>query len=284
MFANACRMAKNFTRPVATSVRLQDGTLETTLSTFIVVNRDGWAITAGHLLDSFFKYNEDLKKINEVKKINGDNPDSKAKTDPKTIVNHSFWWGWDGVTIKECTVDRKTDIALVKLANFNPNLITSYPVFSDQADISVGMSVCRLGYPFMDPKSDFDKVSGNFRISKVDHDSALFVNDGVVSKICYVSGKDRSLPLYVDVSTPGYRGQDGGPVIDSEGRVCAMQVNTLALPFGYESILKGTENPLKDQFCFIGRGVHANFIRNMLDSRNISYSKDSGDEEYKIVG
>ncbi|MBR6205345.1 MAG: trypsin-like peptidase domain-containing protein [Candidatus Methanomethylophilaceae archaeon] len=290
MFAEACRTAKGFTRPVATSIRYQDGTVTTALNSFIIVNRDGWALTAGHTFDTLVKHENDRKKMEEISRMSAPGqpgaPSSPVKMDPKFILNHSFWWGWDGVLISEVTVDRKIDIALVKLVNFKPEMVSNYPVFASPDSISLGKSVCRLGHPFVDPPTEFDPVHNAFRIPKIDSDAAMFVNDGVVSKIVTIKKAGNSLidAVYMDTSTPGYRGQAGGPIVDVKGRVCGMQINTLALPFGFHSASpEGERNPVEDQYCCVGRGVHVKTIREFLDSKNIRYGFEDSDEEYTIL-
>ena len=69
MFADACQRVSEFIRPVVVSTRLQNGEVRTQCGTFIVVNRDGWVITAGHLYDSFVKYQTDLNKLREIKEL-----------------------------------------------------------------------------------------------------------------------------------------------------------------------------------------------------------------------
>jgi hypothetical protein len=289
MFAEACRIAKGFTRPVATSIRLQDGTVSSTLNSFIIVNRDGWAITAGHTFDSLVKYEKDRNKIEEITRMNVSGqtgaPSNVAKMDPKFILNHSFWWGWDGVLIKEVTVDRKIDLALVKLVNFKPEMVPNYPVFADPGSVSIGTSICRLGHPFFDPPTEFDFSRNAFRIPKIENEAAMFVNDGMVSKIFTVkkAGNSTLDATYMDTSTPGYKGQAGGPIVDVKGRVCGMQINTLALPFGFRSQGNGEKNPVEDQFCCVGRGVHVKTIRQFLDSKNIRYGAEDSSEEYTII-
>ena len=284
MFADACRIAKGFTRPVATSLRFQDGAISTILNSFILVNEDGWAITAGHTFDSLVKFEGDRKKIAEINQMNSESSEP-AKMDPKFILNHSFWWGWDGVMIREVTVDRKIDIALVKLANIRPNMVPNYPVFADPNDVSIGSSVCRLGHPFVDPPTEFDVSRSAFRIPKIDSDMSIFANDGIVSKIVTVkkAGNSPFDAMYIDISTPGYRGQAGGPIVNAEGKVCGMQINTIAMPFGFH-FMDSEKNPIEDQFCCIGRAVHVKTIRQFLDSKNISYRSDDSGEEYRIIG
>ncbi|MBR4226545.1 MAG: trypsin-like peptidase domain-containing protein [Candidatus Methanomethylophilaceae archaeon] len=290
MFAEACRIAKGFTRPVATSIRYQDGTVSSALNSFIIVNRDGWAITAGHTFDSVVKHENDRKKMEEINRMNVSGqagaPANAVKMDPKFILNHSFWWGWDGVLISEVTVDRKIDIALVKLVNFKPEMVPNYPVFANPESVSIGTSVCRLGHPFVDPPTEFDMARNAFRIPKMDSDAAMFVNDGIVSKMITVKKAGNSYldAVYMDTSTPGYRGQAGGPLVDTKGRVCGMQINTLALPFGFHATMAdGSKNPIEDQFCCVGRAVHVKTIREFLDSKNIRYGSEDPDEEYTIL-
>ena len=66
MFADACDKVSEFSRPVVISTRHQDGTIKTECGTFIVLNRDGWIITAGHMYDSYVKYQGDRKKAEEL--------------------------------------------------------------------------------------------------------------------------------------------------------------------------------------------------------------------------
>ena len=105
MFAEACQKAMKYTRPVAVSTRMHDGTCRTDVGTMIVINSDGWAITAGHLFDSFVKFREDTKKIEEIDKLNTTRvqhpnaPSTQIRVDKDFITNHSFWWGWDGVRL-----------------------------------------------------------------------------------------------------------------------------------------------------------------------------------------
>jgi len=51
MFQKAYSIAAEFTRPVIFS-RLQfDGTCSSSLSAFVVINSDGWIVTASHIIE-----------------------------------------------------------------------------------------------------------------------------------------------------------------------------------------------------------------------------------------
>ena len=150
MFADACQRVSEFIRPVVVSTRLQNGEVRTQCGTFIVVNRDGWVITAGHLYDSFVKYQTDLNKLREIKELNESRssrpgaPAMEMKPDPTFITNHSFWWGWDGVKLNNVFVNRQIDIAVGKLEPFDPSWIREYPVFKDPDFLSHGGCVSSI--------------------------------------------------------------------------------------------------------------------------------------------
>ena len=52
MFAAAYEIASRFTVPVVVSSRLHDGTIECGIGAAIVVNRQGWVVTAAHMLQA----------------------------------------------------------------------------------------------------------------------------------------------------------------------------------------------------------------------------------------
>ena len=51
MFSKAVPLAAGFTRPVVISSRTTEGVCAASIGTYVVVNREGWILTAGHLLD-----------------------------------------------------------------------------------------------------------------------------------------------------------------------------------------------------------------------------------------
>ena len=51
MFSKAVPIATGFTRPVVISSRTTQGVCDGTIGAYVVINREGWILTAGHLLD-----------------------------------------------------------------------------------------------------------------------------------------------------------------------------------------------------------------------------------------
>ena len=292
MFADACQKVAEFTRPVVVSTRLQDGTVKTECGTFIVINRDGGAIPAGHRLDSLVKFQTDQNKLKEIASLNESRrslpgaPGMEVKPDPTYITNHSFWWGWDGVRMNKIFVNRQIDIAVGKLEPFDPSWVREYPVMKDPDHLRPGTSICRMGYSFLGIKSNFDEKTRNFTIPKIDARSVVFPNEGMHTRTINNGrtndGKfDR---LYVETSTPGLKGQSGGPIFDREGRIYAMQVFTAHLPLGFHPTAQYDGNAVvENQFLNVGNGVHVRTIRQVLDDRGVPYDAEGDETGFRII-
>jgi hypothetical protein len=142
VFSKAYSLVKSFTRPVMVTARLADGTVESGCATFVVVNPEGWIVTAAHVLNALQASAQHLQE-----RAAYDAAVSAAKTDPtlgvkqrnrkleqikpnpKWITNQSYWWSQDGVGAKEFYVNNHADIAVTKLDGLDVSGITSFPVF-----------------------------------------------------------------------------------------------------------------------------------------------------------
>jgi hypothetical protein len=284
MFGDACEKAMKFTRPVITSTRQYDGTVNCSCGTFIVLNEEGWILTAGHLFDSFMAFQTTNKKIREIEAQNSKGS-SKIRIDPKWLTNHSFWWGWDSARLSEMFVDRKIDIAVGRLEGFDKKWIKEYPVFKDPEKMRPGTSLCRLGFPFSHITATFESEKNNFRLADGTLPLPMFPLEGMHTRnIIRGKGADGMTDAwYVEISTPGLRGQSGGPIFDTEANICGIQVMTNHIPLDFrpEANVDG-KKVVENQFLNLGVGVHAKTIVSILRKRNIAF-KMEGDTEYKII-
>ena len=299
MFAKACERVYKFTRPLIISTRTVDGTVSSSCGTFIIINPEGWILTAGHLFDSFVKYQQDMKKIKEVEEINARKasmavpgamtlPDT-IQLDPKWITNHSFWWGGDGLRITSVYVNREIDIALAKLDGFRPDMVQEYPIFRDPDTMRPGTSICRTGFPFANIATDFDEGSNSFRIRNGVLPLPFFPNDGIHTRNVLKQNKSKEGNydmLYVETSTPGLKGQSGGPIFDTNGHIYAMQVQTNHIPLGFHPISEyDGKSIVENQFLNVGIGVHGKLLQQIMRDHHISFKVegDSSEEEQYII-
>src|SRR5438445_12796224 len=80
MFANATALAAEYTHPVVISNRRRDGKVNTNCGSFILVNGDGWILTAAHIFqphhvaqehrDAITNYEKQRKAIEENQELN----------------------------------------------------------------------------------------------------------------------------------------------------------------------------------------------------------------------
>ncbi|MCL1978636.1 MAG: serine protease [Methanomassiliicoccaceae archaeon] len=292
MFADACEKAAKFTRPLIISTRQTDGKVNATCGAFVVINSDGWIMTAGHMFDSFVKFQGDQKKIKEVNELNSSrqqvpgSPSNIIRADPEWLTNHSFWWAWDGVRLVEAFVDRQIDLCIGRLEPFDPKWITEYPVFRNPDSLRSGTSVCRLGFPFAQVESEFDENTKSFRIKKGVLPLPLFPNDGIHTRnVLKGRSKEGNYEMmYVETSSPGLRGQSGGPIYDKAGMIYAMQVQTAHMPLGFQPTAEYEgKRVIENQFINVGLGIHAKTLETIFKDRNIRFQLEGDSCGYRIL-
>lgn len=289
MFADACEKAAMFTRPVIVSTRTVDGTVHATCGAFVVINDEGWIMTAGHIFDSYVKFQADQNKIAEIDTINSQPkspgaPKAPLSKDPDWITNHSFWWAWDGVRLVDAYVNRQLDIAVGRLQPFTPEMVRMYPKFRNPDTMRPGTSLCRLGFPFANVESDFDTTISAFRIKRGVLPLPLFPNDGIHTRnIMNGESKDGYELLYVETSAPGLKGQSGGPIFDKDCNIYAMQAQTAHFPLGFQPTAENNgQRVVENQFINVGLGVHSKVIMKILRDKNVKYKMQGEESGYRI--
>ena len=270
MFAKACTIARNWTRPLIVSARLASGTVDTQVGTYVLINKDGWAFTAGHLFDSFVKFQADQKKIKEAKEMNDANPGS-VEPDLKWVVNHSFWFGKDDVRMSRVYVNRQIDIALMKLENVKDATVS--PVFRTPESMAPGTSVCRLGFAFTEVRSEFNKETNNFSIPPGVLPLTFYPTEGMHTRdIVEGVTQDGFDRIFVDTSTPSYRGQSGGPLFDTEGRIYGINVRTQIRRLDFDNVMRPRDELLPEkQYANFGQAVHVRTLIEIMKKNNVSF-------------
>ena len=172
---------------------------------------------------------------------------------------------------------RDTTLACGRLENFSQNSVKTYPVFRRIDDpLAIGTSLCRLGFPFSKITATFDEENKTFRIADGVLPMPRFPNEGIHTRLLKKSDQESNrVATFVETSTPGLKGQSGGPILDVSGRICALQSGTVHLPLGFTPKVKtGNTEVVEHQFMHVGFGAHVTEILKFLDNHGIAYQTE----------
>lgn len=291
MFRNAVDQARHFTRPVVISSRNTEGECQAAIGACIVLNREGWVLTAAHLLQLIMQqsqsaqrqaaYQKDLRAMardrSSGRRHRSDKIHNFQRPHSGAVQNHSVWWGADGAQLADAKIMPAADLALGRLQPFAPESVQRYPVFKSAGpDYLPGRSLCKLGFPFHEIKPQFDEANNAFVLPPGSLPLPLFPLDGIFTRIIIgppPGGADNMQGKFIETSTPGLRGQSGGPIFAADGAVWALQSHTRHYPLGFVPKTPEKGGREEHQFLNVGVGVHAEPIRQFLQQHGVAHER-----------
>lgn len=287
MFAEALKLASNYTQPVIVSQKHFDGTANAGCASFIVVNEEGWILTSAHVIApmlaakhheseiaNFNKQESDIQNNNKTPRKKRRQLLRKLKPNPQWITNLSFWWANDNFRINNFKFNQLKDIATGKIESYDQSFCSNYPVFKDPKDsFSPGTSLCRLGFPLHDVNTTFNEETGQWKIDAGVLPMPRFPLDGIHTRVCQmVDQKANRMAEYIETSSPGLRGQSGGPIFDRHGHIWGLQSRTHHFNLGFSPPVKSGNKEIKEhQFINVGLGTHVKEIVKFLTEHQISF-------------
>ncbi|MGH7582348.1 MAG: hypothetical protein ACREL5_03875 [Gemmatimonadales bacterium] len=192
---------------------------------------------------------------------------------PQPYTKHYMvWWGGDGHALAESYIITDVDLMLGRLDNFDPASVGEYPIFKDPASpIRQGTSLCRLGYPFPHIQVDFDAAANRFDFKAIALQS--FAIDGILTRQMEVGTNAAGYKhVWLETSSPGLKGQSGGPIIDVDGTVWSVQAHTDSMSLDFDPAVPNDRTGRKEhQFLNVGRGAHPATIVGLLNEKHVSH-------------
>ncbi len=293
MFESAIEKLSQFTRPLHTISRTYGGLVLPGTSTFFFVNDRGIAITCKHvasLIPSAEEINATYLKFKEERsRLLNDNKYSrnlkglelKYKYNKETTVQlkNNFLNSFDKIEQITCHVHPALDLAIIEFKGFDKIFYSSHASFvKDSSKIKQGKYLCRLGFPF----PEFN----NFRHNPSNDDiewtntgnpnSPTFPIDGIVTRFL----ADPTTGINgIEMSTPGLRGQSGGPLFDVDGKIYGMQFATNHLHLGFdlkdrEIISEGKKSNVSNYpFLHTGLCIHVDKIKEFLHQHKVDFTE-----------
>lgn len=289
MFVNSIQKVAGFTRAIHSISRNFEGKkVERGAATLFFVNQEGWALTCKHVAQWLTQADVINKKYSgyqlESQNLNLGQKKALAKRmglDESKVAEMK-------VTFVDCVdhisnihffLHPEYDLALLKFEGFQKVTTSGSPVFlKDDQSAQPGAMLCRLGFPF----PEFSNFQLNLEKDTLEWtrtgqpQSPRFPIEGMLTRFL----GDKNGKVYgIEMSTPGLRGQSGGPLFDPEGRIVGMQSRTKHLHLGFdieekEVMAHGKIKKVNDYaFIHLGECIHVSVIKEFLKNNNVNFDE-----------
>jgi hypothetical protein len=294
MFVQSIETAAQFTRPIHSIIRTYAGKkIIPGAATLFFVNEEGYAITCKHVIEllaasdnlnkqySRFKAERDKLARDGQFKRNLKGLEIKNKYTDESIVQvkNTFVDCVDSMSGFTWHVHPKHDLAILKFNDYKSLHYTQHAIFvKDASTIRQGEFVCRLGFPFPEfTNFHFNELTDDIEWTKEGITaSPRFPMEGMVTRFL----ADESKLFGIELSTPGLKGQSGGPLFNKNGIIYGMQFSTKHLHLGFDIVDKEiiANNKLKKvsdySFLHLGQCIHADIIKAFLKEKNVKFYEE----------
>ena len=293
MFADAIETVGGFTRPIKIITRkYKEGTVVPGLATMFFVNDEGCAVTCKHVANEIINAEKINKNYAAFKAACAKLPEDKTRQAAikKLELTHKLKAGspaQEKIQFQGSVSSFKAfdihmhpdyDIAVICFKEFERTLYKGHAVFAKSAsDARPGDMLCRLGFPFpeySDFRYDAATDSIEWDTSAGSTNTPRFPIEGMFTRHL----ADKNGKVYgIELSTPGLRGQSGGPLFSADGTIYGMQSATKHLHLGFDMIgekmvLGGREQTVNNQpFLHVGHCIDSDVICAFLDKLGIKY-------------
>jgi len=294
MFESAIENALNFTRPLHSISRTYGGLVSPGTATFFFVNDKGVAITCKHILNlihsadtinqTFLKFKAERDKLprdNKFKRhLQGLEGKYKYNNETAVQLKNNFLHCFDKIERVDWHAHPTLDIAILEFKGFTKISYRSHATFIKNSQrIKQGQYLCRIGFPF----PEFNNFRHNPETDDIEWlstgnaNSPSFPLDGIITR--FVAGQSPTDIVGIEMSTPGLRGQSGGPLFDADGKIYGMQSATNHLHLGFdikdkEIIIDGRKAKVSNYpFLHVGICVHVDKIKSFLTEHKIEFTE-----------
>lgn len=292
MFVSGIETAAGYTRPIHTIARVWGNTTVIPgAATLFFVNADGWALTCKHVASQLAATDQLLAKFAAFKTERDQLLSGKKSRHLLKALEHKHGYS-NGVPIEmynvfvncvegplqlEARLHPSVDVALLKFNNFTRLGPDTFAVFAQNgADLKQGKFLCRLGFPFPEfTNFEYDAVADQIRWTTTGRtDSPRFPIEGMVTR--HLMGPAGVIGF--ELSTPGLKGQSGGPAFDSSGRVWGMQAATSHLDLDFDvdmDVLRnGQKRRVKDSaFLHVGHCIHVDVLKQFMRDNGVAFQE-----------
>ena len=239
MFQYACEAVSKFIFPIFVACQSKDHEIEHSVGVAILLNDEGWLVTAGHNVEL-------LVKLDRAKKLG-------------KVNEFTYRLGHIGGQLTKLQFQNNIDLGVSQISGYSASEDQMYAVFRKKP-VMQGELLCRIGYPFLDnPNTRYGPEGLEFEdVSQ----TATFASEAFVGRnISHEIGR------WIETSSPGLIGQSGGPLVDPSGYVCGIQTkNKICPPESAEKV--------QPPFPHTGLAVDIETVRDFLNEHEIAYQTE----------
>ncbi|TLU98045.1 S1 family peptidase [Dyadobacter luticola] len=291
MFVEAIEKVEQFTRPIHFIFRYYGGSdIVPGTATLFFVNEDGFAITCKHvarqilyaksIYENYLKFRAELRKFEKDPGFDTQRQllESRYKiTEENPIrVLYNFIHCVQSYKALNIHLHPTQDLAIIQFRDFESIQYQGRAEFlKDSRLVKQGRYLCRLGYPFPEfTNYQYNKATGDIEWLKEGKiKTPSFPIDGIITRHIGEANEVTG----IEMSTPGLRGQSGGPLFDPNGLIYGMQTSTRHLHLGFDQINKevvsdGYRRRVSNYpFLNVGQCVHVDVIKRFLRENKITF-------------
>jgi len=295
MFTQAIEIAEKFTRPIHSISRYYGSTIiQPGTATLFFINSDGWALTCAHVAKQLIVAEELAGKANNFKKELSERRgtqkgkrlikelEKKYNYSKSTLFElHNLFVNCIEGKLKFQLIkhpNMNIDAALIKFEDYDKLRCDTFPIFpSDTSALQQGKFLCRLGFPFPEFKNfGYDKQNDKSIWTDTGQpNTPRFPLEGMLTR--HVGDSEGNI-IGFELSTPGLRGQSGGPAFDADGKVWGMQSQTAHLDLNFDIdqkvIRRGIAKSVTDHaFLHVGRCIHVDVLKSFMRDNNVQFAE-----------
>lgn len=295
MFVEAIQHISQFTRPIQTLIRTYGAkTVRPGLSTLFFVNDEGVAVSCKHVANLITAANQKLQQYKGFKdKLAALPRDHTFENAFENLINEYKYNENTVVQVKNNFVGcvhplhqiqvhnhPEHDLAILHFKGHKQNQYRGHATFlKDMSELKAGKSLCRAGFPFPEYNNfTFDQEKDEmFFLPKQTPNIPIFPLEGMITR--NIASKKGEI-FAIELSTPGLKGQSGGPLFDTRGRIFGMQQSTKHLHLGFDIENKpihtkhGRRKVNNYAFLHLGQCIRADIIKQFLDEKGYPYHEE----------
>lgn len=291
MFVKAIENINRFTRPIHTIMRSYGSNkVWPGAATLFFVNDEGIAITCRHVAEHLLhseKVNQQYLLFSQARfRLKRDEQYDENLKElevqfnyfPEAIIQtkHSFVGCFDKISGFDCHMHPFADLAIIRFKGFSKIHYNGYAQFINDDNMArPGRFLCRSGFPF----PEFNNYAYNYQKDEIEWTregnprSPSFPIEGIITRLIAQNGQ----VVGIEMSSPGLRGQSGGPLFDPDGLIYGMQSSTRHLHLGFDlenhEVTMGnrTKRVTNMPFLHVGQCVHASVIKTFLREHGVKF-------------